>query len=300
MGLADDRTPSKLGAWVLASRPKTLPAAMMPVIIGSALAYHQDLFAAGPALAALLCALLIQIGTNFSNDVLDFQAGADTEDRLGPARAVASRWINEREMLYGTVVTFALTIPPGLYLIFHAGFPVLILGLASIAAGLAYSAGPYPLASHGLGDLFVFLFFGLVATGGTYYVQTISVNGFALLGAIPAGALTTNILVINNYRDIETDQHANKHTLATRLGKAGTRIEFLLLLLISYAIPFIFLLRFNLSLWILLPLLSLPLGMRIVLQLHRGVEGTSLNETLAQTARLALIYGILFSAGLVI
>ncbi len=298
MDMFEDQIPSKLEAWILASRPKTLPAAMIPVIIGSALAYHQNVFALGPALAALTCALLIQIGTNFSNDVLDFRAGTDTEERLGPARAVASRWISEREMLYGTALTFFLTVPPGLYLIFRAGIPVLVIGLLSIAAGIAYSAGPYPLASHGLGDLFVFIFFGIVATGGTYYVQATTVNSFALIGAIPAGALTTNILVINNYRDIETDRQTNKRTLATRLGRAGTRIEFLVLLLLSYSVPFLYRLQFNLSIWILLPLLSLPLGMHIILQLYRGVEGQQLNDTLAQTARLALIYGILFSAGL--
>ena len=292
--------PAKMEAWWLASRPKTLPAAMMPVLVGSALALHDGVFAPGPALAALICALLIQIGTNFSNDLLDFQAGTDTEKRTGPARAVANRWITEREMLAGTVIVFGLTVPLGLYLIRAAGWPVLIIGLLSIAAGIAYTTGPLPLAYNGLGDLFVFIFFGLVATAGTYYVQAGTVNGFVLWGSVPAGALVTNILVVNNYRDIETDRETNKRTLATILGKTGTRIEFLILLVASYGIPFLFLSRYDLSLWILLPLLSLPFGLRVFFKLMAGAEGKALNEVLAQTARLALGYGLLFSVGLML
>lgn len=292
--------PTKVQAWLLASRPKTLPAAMMPVLVGSALALHDGVFSPGPALAALICALLIQIGTNFSNDLLDFQAGADTENRTGPARAVANRWITEREMLVGTILAFGLTVPLGLYLIWVAGWPVLVIGLLSIAAGIAYTTGPLPLAYNGLGDLFVFIFFGLVATAGTYFVQGTTISSFVLWGSVPAGALITNILVINNYRDIETDQETNKRTLATILGKTGSQIEYLLLLLASYAVPFLYVMRFDLSYWVLLPLLSLPFGLRIFFKMLAGVEGRPLNNLLAQTAQLALGYGILFSVGLLI
>lgn len=292
--------PTRAQAWWLASRPKTLPAAMMPVLVGSALALHDGVFVPGPALSALICALLIQIGTNFSNDLLDFQAGADTENRTGPARAVANRWITEREMLVGTILAFGLTVPLGLYLIWVAGWPVLVIGLLSIAAGIAYTTGPLPLAYNGLGDLFVFIFFGLVATAGTYYVQAGAIDGFVLWGSVPAGALVTNILVVNNYRDIDTDRETQKRTLATILGKNGTRIEFLFLLLVSYGVPFLFVIRYHFSLWILLPFLSLPFGLRIFVRLISGTEGQALNEVLAQTARLSLMYGILFSVGLVL
>jgi len=293
-------SPTKLQAWWLASRPKTLPAAMMPVIIGSAMAYDHGQFLLGPALAALICALLIQVATNFSNDLVDFQTGSDTGERLGPARAVASKWISESEMFYGTLLTLLLTVPFGLYLIYKAGFVVLVIGLVSILAGIAYTAGPYPLAYNGLGDIFVFIFFGLVATAGTYYVQATSINWYVILGAIPAGALTTNLLVVNNYRDIDTDRKTGKRTLATILGKRGTKVEFVLLLILSYVIPFILYSLYKSSFIILLPLLSLPLAARLVWQLFSGFTGKALNKTLAHTARFALIYGILFSLGIVL
>ena len=290
--------PGNIRAWVLAGRPKTLPAAVMPVVIGTALALHDSMFRAGPAVAALICALLIQIGTNYANDLMDFKAGKDTPDRTGPTRAAASGWLTESQMMWGTVIVFVLTIPLGLYLIAAAGWPVLVIGLASIAAGVAYTGGPYPLAYHGLGDVFVFLFFGLVATVGTYYVQAEQITGLSLLVALPAGGLVTNILVINNYRDIPTDRQTGKHTLAVMLGESGTRIEFIILALVSYAIPLILLLTHQFSLPILLPWLSAPVAVGIIRQLYTGMRGQALNKTLAQTARLSLIFGLLFSAGL--
>jgi len=295
-----EHIPSKVRAWVLAARPKTLPAAVMPVLIGSAVACHDGVFRFLPAFVALLCSLLIQIGTNYSNDLLDYKSGADTDDRLGPARAVASRWISEQEMYWGTLITFGATVPLGLYLIAVAGWPVLVIGLFSISAGIAYTGGPYPLAYNGLGDPFVFLFFGLVATIGTYFVQAQSVTLVAVLAALPAGGLITNILVINNYRDIETDKQTKKHTLAVILGKGGTRIEYLSLLCLSYMIPVVLVLAGFTSWWVLLPWISLPLGIRIVVQLYRGSQGLALNPLLEKTAQLSLIYGILFSLGLVL
>lgn len=292
--------PSKLTAWWLAARPKTLPAAVTPILIGSALALHANAFRAGPAFAALLCALLIQIATNYSNDLLDYKAGTDTEKRTGPARAVASKWLSEREMFWGTVVVIGLTVPLGLYLIANAGIVVLAIGLLSIAAGLAYTGGPYPLAYNGLGDLFVFIFFGGVATVGTYFVQAIQVTPEAFLAAVPAGGLITNILVINNYRDIDTDSETNKQTMAVKLGKSGTRIEYLFLIFVSYLIPLLFLLAFGYSGWVLLPFASLPLAIKPVRQLYSGMQGIELNQVLAETARLSLIFALLFSIGIVI
>lgn len=292
--------PSKPKAWLLATRPKTLPAAMMPVFIGAAVASHAGKFHAGAALAALICALLIQVGTNFSNDLLDFTAGTDTAERLGPARAVASQWLSEQEMLVGTIVVFGLTVPLGLYLIWLAGWPVLAIGLLSIAAGIAYTGGPYPLAYNGLGDLFVLIFFGGVATIGTYYVQAQEVSLLAVLAAIPAGALITNILVVNNYRDIESDREAGKLTLAVIIGEAGSRLEYLFFNGVSYLVPLIFFLFFDFSLWVLLPLLSVPLALKNMRMLYSGMSGKPLNKLLASTARLCLIYGLLFSAGIIL
>jgi len=295
-----DTHPTKIQAWLLATRPKTLPAAVMPVIIGSAVAIHSEVFHFGAAVAALLCALLIQIGTNFSNDLLDFTAGTDTSERLGPARAVASRWLSEREMLAGTVFTFGLTFPLGLYLIWLAGWPALVIGLLSIAAGIAYTGGPYPLAYNGLGDLFVLIFFGGVATIGTYFVQAQSVSSLSVLASIPAGSLITNILVVNNYRDIESDREAGKHTFAVIIGKAGSRLEYLFFLTISYLTPFILLVFYDFTLWVLLPLFSLPVALSNASMLYSGLSGKPLNVLLEKTARLCLIYGLLFSLGIIL
>ncbi|MBD3276567.1 MAG: 1,4-dihydroxy-2-naphthoate polyprenyltransferase [Candidatus Marinimicrobia bacterium] len=298
--MSEQTTPSKPEAFWLAARPKTLPAAVMPVLIGTAVAYHQEVFHLLPALAAMFCALLIQIGTNYANDLLDYQAGTDNDFRLGPERAVASKWLTEREMLIGTVTVFMATVPMGMYLIYVAGLPVLVIGLVSIAAGIAYTGGPYPLAYNGLGDLFVFIFFGIVATVGTYFVQAESVSLLAFLASLPAGGLTTAILVINNYRDIDTDKTTNKNTLAVILGKAGTRIEYVILLVISYLIPVILYFIFHFSSWILLPWLTLPLAIQLCRMLFAGMQGRQLNALLEKTARLTLVYGLLFSIALII
>lgn len=292
--------PTKPKAWFLASRPKTLPAAVMPVLIGSAVAFHDSAFTPGPALAALFCALLIQIGTNFANDLLDFKAGMDTEQRLGPERAVANQWISEQEMFWGTVTAFGLTVPVGLYLIWIAGWPVLAIGLCSIAAGIAYTGGPYPLAYNGLGDLFVFIFFGLVATVGTYYVQALQITTLSVLVAIPAGALITNILVVNNYRDIKTDRETGKNTLAVIIGHSGSRMEYLILLFLSYVVPVFLLFVYDFSLFILLPLLSLPIAVKNLRTLYSDTCGKALNPLLERTAQFSLIFGILFSIGLLL
>jgi 1,4-dihydroxy-2-naphthoate octaprenyltransferase len=298
--MAVEQKPTKVQAFWLAARPKTLPAAIMPVLIGTAVAYHQGVFSLFPALAAMLCALLIQVGTNYSNDLLDYQAGTDNDFRLGPERAVASKWLTEREMLIGTVTVFMATVPLGMYLIYAAGLPVLVIGLLSIAAGIAYTGGPYPLAYNGLGDLFVFIFFGIVATVGTYFVQAESVSLLAFLASLPAGGLTTAILVINNYRDIDTDKNTNKNTLAVILGKSGTRIEYLVLLIISYLIPVVLYFIFNFSFWILLPWLTIPLAVQLCRRLFSGMQGKQLNTLLEKTARLTLVYGLLFSIAFII
>ncbi|MCB0076368.1 MAG: 1,4-dihydroxy-2-naphthoate polyprenyltransferase [Anaerolineales bacterium] len=292
-------TPSRGQAWLLASRPKTLPAAAAPVLVGSALAWHDNAFHGGAALAALLAALLIQIGTNFVNDLYDFRKGADTDRRLGPTRATSAGWLSERAMVTGIGVSFGLAALLGLYLILRGGLPILAVGIASLISGWAYTAGPFPLGYNGLGDLFVFLFFGIIAVVGSYYVQALTTTPVAYLAALPMGALITNILAVNNTRDAETDQLAGKRTLAVLLGKGATRLEYALLNLVAYALPLWLWWRAEFALWILLPLLTLPRAAQLTRTLWRSNDGPTLNGVLAATGQLVLLYALLFALGMV-
>jgi len=212
--------------WIEAARPRTLPAAVAPVIIASALALRDDLFEDPAAFACLVFALLIQIGTNFANDYYDFMKGADTAERVGPRRAVAAGLVKPAAMKRAMIGVFAAAFLAGLTLLGYGGWPLLMIGLASIACGVAYTGGAYPLGYNGLGDVFVFVFFGLVAVGTTYFVQTGLVTGEVLIIGAGIGALATNILVVNNYRDVETDAKAGKRTLAVRFGRRFARWQF--------------------------------------------------------------------------
>lgn len=290
---------SKIDKWIIASRPKTLLAAFVPVIIGSSLAIAQGKFNALAAAVALICSLLIQIGTNFVNDLYDYLAGTDTEERVGPTRVLAAGLVSVGEMKTAIAFVFGLTFLLGLYLVYLGGWIILLIGILSILAGIAYTAGPFPLAYNGLGDIFVFVFFGLVGTVGTYYVQALEINTLAVLTAIPVGALITNILIVNNYRDIETDRANGKNTLAVLFGRRFSRIQYLLFLVTSYLVPFLVYIYFKESLFVFLPLLSLPLGIKLVKMIYT-YDGTELNKTLELTAKLSGIYGILFSAGLIL
>ena len=292
-------TITKRQAWILAARPKTLPAAAGPVIVGAALAVADGAFAWLPALAALAGALLLQILSNFANDYSDFFRGADTEERLGPTRVTASGLISPQELRWGMVGVIAAAALIGLYLIWVGGWPILAVGVAAILAALAYTGGPFPFGYYGLGDFFVFIFFGLVAVCGTYYVQALTLTGHVILAAVPIGALVTNILVVNNLRDIDTDRAANKHTLAVILGRQGARLEYLALVVVAYVVPIWFWLSGQSSVWVLLPLLSLALAVPLVRAVFT-VTGRPLNKTLAGTARLSLVFGLLFAVGLVL
>lgn len=291
---------SKLQAWTLAARPKTLPAAVAPVLVGSALAYEHGAFSWLPALAALGGALLIQVGTNFVNDLVDYLKGIDTQARQGPQRAVQSGLISTADLKRGAAWVFALAVACGSYLVAVAGWPVAVIGVVSLLCALGYSAGPYPLASHGLGEVFVFLFFGLVAVGGTYYVQALGLSPWALLVAVPVGTLTTAIIVVNNLRDVETDLQGGKHTLAVVLGPQATRVEYAALLLLAYALPVVMLALGWPSAWVLLPWASFPLALWLVRALIRAADGPTFNALLAQTAQLALGFSALFALGLVL
>ncbi len=303
MARREDKTPvdgpSAAGwrAWLLAIRPATLTAALVPVAVGSAVALVEGELRPLPGLVAALCAALIQIGTNFANDVFDFEKGADTAERLGPTRAVQAGLLSPGQMRRGMVLVFGLAVLCGAYLVVAAGWPILWIGLASIVSGIAYTGGPFPLGYHGLGDLFVLIFFGFVAVCGTAFVHLGWVPALAWWASVPVGALATAILVVNNLRDRKTDVLAGKRTLAVTLGRGGAVAEFWLLLAAAYAVPLLLWQVEDADPWILLPLLTLPwafaLGRRIL-----RLEGRELNPSLGSTARLLLAHGLLFSLGL--
>ena len=218
-----ENSPSKVEVWLLAARPKTLPAAAAPVVVGTAVAISEQVFSLLPALAALLGALFIQIGTNFANDVFDFKKGADTTERLGPMRVTQVGLLTPRQVMMGMWLTFGLASVAGLYLIWIGGWPIVAIGVLSIISGIAYTGGPFPLGYKGLGDLFVFIFFGLVAVCGTYYVQAGSVTMSALALGVAVGALSVAILTVNNLRDVDNDRRAGKRTLVVRMGATPAR-----------------------------------------------------------------------------
>lgn len=291
---ASNTQPSIMQAWVLAARPKTLPAAVGPVLVGTSIAVALGVFAPLPALAALAGALLLQIGSNFANDYFDFKKGADTAERQGPTRATAAGLISPERMKWGMVAVFGLAALVGVYLIWVAGPPILVLGVASILAAILYTGGPLPYGYYGLGEVFVFLFFGVAAVAGTFYVQALTVASQAWWSALSVGALVTAILVVNNLRDRETDARANKRTLAVMLGRRGAVIEYLCFL--GFAALCTVGMAWRYSWWLLLPLLSIIPAIPLIRSVFRD-EGRALNQTLAGTSRLGLIYAVLLSLG---
>jgi len=293
------QTQSKFNSWILASRPKTLPAAVVPIIVGASLAYSQNKFIVLNSLIALLCSLLIQIGTNFVNDLFDHLKGSDTKNRKGPQRVLATGLITDKEMRFGIILVFSFAFIAGLYLVYAGGIIVLIIGIFSIAAGIAYTAGPFPLAYNGLGNIFVFVFFGIVATAGTYYVNAFEFNFLSILVSIPVGALITNILLVNNYRDQNEDKAANKKTTTVIFGRKFTQLQYTFLIIISYLVPIFLWINSDYSILILLPLLSIPLAIYLIKMLLK-LEGEALNKTLELSAKFAGLFSLLFSIGLLI
>lgn len=281
-------------------RLKTLPAAIAPVLVGTALAVDVDEVHWVPALICLLFALLIQVATNFANDYYDFKKGADTAERVGPKRAVAAGLIKPETMKLVTGITFAVAFAVGCLLIPHGGWWLLSVGVASVACGYAYTAGPYPLAYVGLGDVFVMLFFGLVAVCITFYVQTLDLTPQVVWVAIAVGGLSTNLLVVNNHRDAETDVKANKRTLAVRFGRGFVLWEFRLFLLFAYFVCLHDLYYYHVVDFILLPLLTLPLGVQLWLGLGRAKTREEYNKLLGQTAVMLVLWSTLLSLGLVL
>lgn len=287
-----------LKAWILASRPPTLVAAAVPVAVGAACAEAAGGFRPWPTLAALMGALWIQIGTNFANDVFDYEKGADTEERLGPTRAVASGLLSAAQMRRGMVVAFAVAVVFGIVLVWFGGWPLVIIGVASILAGIAYTGGPYPLGYNGLGDVFVMVFFGFVAVCGTVWVNLLDLTPLAWWASMPPGALATAILVVNNVRDVDTDRVAGKRTLAVRLGRRAGMVEYVTLLASAYLVPVALLALELTGPWVLLPLLTLPFGALLCRRLATKT-GRDLNPVLASTAKLLLLHGAFFAVGLV-
>jgi len=295
--ISNVRSVSAPRAWLLAARPATLTAAVVPVMVGTACAAAVGGARLWPALAALLGAIFIQIGTNFANDVFDFEKGADTDERLGPVRAVHAGLLSAAQMRRGMWVAFGLATACGAYLTAVAGLPVVVIGLASVASGIAYTGGPYPLGYHGLGDVFVMVFFGFVAVCGTAFVQVGAVPALALWASVPVGALATAVLVVNNLRDRQTDARAGKRTLAVRLGRGGALVEYAGLLGCAYLAPVAIVALGLAGAPVLLPLASLPLGARLLSRIAIE-EGRALNPRLGGTARLLLLHGALLSVGL--
>ncbi|MEI7552465.1 MAG: 1,4-dihydroxy-2-naphthoate polyprenyltransferase [Verrucomicrobiota bacterium] len=286
--------------WVSALRPRTLPAAVAPVLVGSGLAWRDGCFDGRAAGLCLGFGLLVQIGTNFANDYYDFIKGADTAARVGPRRAVAAGWVAPGTMRAAMVGVLAAAFACGLGLIAWGGPWLLLVGLASILCGVAYTGGPWPLAYHGLGDLFVFLFFGLVAVGATYFVQAGTLGADVWLAAVPVGLLAANILIVNNYRDMETDAAAGKRTLVVRWGRGWARAQFNGSLLVALvAVPLVLAWRDQCG-WRLLPLALAPLAWNHARRLRDRTAPAEQIQLLGDTGRLLALYALGLTAGLVL
>jgi len=280
--------------WLSAARPRTLPAAIVPVLVGVAIAYHAGHVEAAVGLVTLAASLLIQIGCNLANDYYDFVSGADNASRLGPLRITQARLAEPATVKRAAFTVLGLAAILGIYLSYVGGWPILVIGVLSIVAALAYSAGPFPLAHHGLGDVFVFVFFGLIAVNGTVFLQIGHVTPLSLISSLPVACLVTAILVVNNLRDIESDRLAGKHTLAVRFGAGFARAECVVLIAASFA-------ALPVLAWIggarfLMPLAAVPIAYRQIRYLYSR-SGAALNQSLAGAAGLHMAYGILFMIG---
>jgi 1,4-dihydroxy-2-naphthoate octaprenyltransferase len=305
---------SRTKAWVMAARPQTLPAAAAPVVVGTGLALRADVFAFLPAVAALVGAALIQIGTNFANDYYDAMQGADTEARQGFTRVTQSGLIPPAEVKRAMYLTFAASVLVGAYLVYVGGVPILLIGLLSIASGIAYTGGPYPLGYHGLGDVFVFVFFGLVAVTGTYYAQAAAalaapfplsvpegtVPLAVVVASLPIAAIATNVLVVNNVRDREEDATTGKRTLAVRFGYAFGRAEYVAMLALAYLTPPWLWVGFGFEPTVLLPWLTLPYAALVARTVLTETSGEALNPALERTGKLLAAYAVLFAVGVAI
>jgi 1,4-dihydroxy-2-naphthoate polyprenyltransferase len=292
------RSVSAVRIWVMAARVRTLPAAVAPVLVGTSLALGAGHFHPLTFVAALLGAVFIQVGTNLSNDYSDARRGADTEDRLGPVRVTAGGLVPPSQVLLATYVTFGLAVACGVYLVAVAGPGLIVVGAASILAGVLYTGGPRPYGYEGLGEVFVFLFFGVVAVAGSYYVQVQQLPWEAFVCAVPVGLLASAILVVNNVRDLDTDRRAGKRTLAVRLGRTRTRALYAAMVALAFlAAPLPWPLG-SMGPWLLLPWAVIPIAVAVVRVVRTRTDGPALNGALAKTGALQLAFCLLFSAGI--
>jgi 1,4-dihydroxy-2-naphthoate octaprenyltransferase len=292
--------PSGMRIWLMASRVRTLPASVAPVLVGTALAGYLGIFHPLRFVAALIGAIFIQVGTNLSNDYSDARRGADSEDRLGPVRVTAGGLVPPRRVLVATYVSFGVAVLAGVYLIVVAGWQLLLVGAASILAGVLYTGGPRPYGYEGLGEAFVFLFFGIVAVAGSFFVQVRHLNWEAFALAVPVGLIAAAILVVNNIRDLETDRRAGKRTLAVRLGRERTRAMYAVIVYLAYVLAPVTWWFGPLRAWLLLPWLTFPLAVGLVRTVRNRTDGTSLNAALARNGMLQLAFCVLLSAGLLL
>lgn len=290
----------KLKIWIDAARPKTLAAAFVPVLVGASIAWHDQVLVLLPSFVALVCALLIQIGTNFANDYYDFKKGSDTEHRIGFTRATSAGLVTPKQMLHATIITMMLAFVMGLYLVWTGGIIVLVLGVLSIIFGVLYTGGPYPLGYNGLGDVFVFIFFGIVAVMTTYYINALEWSADTFWASLAVGALSTNILVINNLRDVEQDAVSGKRTLGVLFGDAALKWEYTLMMLLAFAIPPHFFFRLEYSWWVLLPFLLIPMAIAYTRKVWIESHKPNLNKVLIQTSKFMSLFGILFSLGIIL
>lgn len=287
-----------LRSWLLSARPKTLTASLVPVLIGAMVALQHTQVELIWIFPILIATLLIQIGTNISNDYYDFKKGADTADRIGPVRVTQAGLISPKTVQIGSFVIFIAAILTGIPLVMRGGWIIVAIGLISVLFGILYTAGPYPIAYLGLGELFVLVFFGIIAVSGTAYLLTLEWSKLALLSGITIGMLSISLLAVNNIRDISTDRKAGKNTLAARFGHRFARVEYLLAIFIAHAIGFYLVFQLKSLIWLCIFIPTILLSIEPIKIVFNKQDGQSLNTALAKTARLQLLFGILFSIGL--
>jgi 1,4-dihydroxy-2-naphthoate octaprenyltransferase len=300
VSVAGGESVSGLRIWLMAARPRTLPAGIAPVLVGTALAGFEHVFHPLRFVAALLGSIFIQVGANLSNDYSDARRGADADDRLGPVRVTAGGLVPPRQVLIATYVSFGIAVLIGIYLIVVAGWLLLAIGAASILAGVLYTGGPRPYGYEGLGEVFVFLFFGVVAVAGSYFVQLRHLTWEALVLSVPVGLIAVAILIVNNVRDVDSDRRAGKQTLAVRMGRERTRVFYGVTLGLAFVVTLVTWVFGPLSPWVALPWLTIPLAVKLVRTVATRTDGPSLNGALAGTGQLQLVFCVLLSIGLLL
>ncbi len=291
------RNSSKLSLWFKSTRPRTLPAAAAPVIIGLALAFYENKINLFIAILTLVAALLIQIGTNFANDYFDFIKGTDTDRRVGPVRLIQAGLIKKNEMLAAFIITFIIAAAIGVFLVIRGGWPILLIGIFAIIFGILYTAGPAPLGYIGLGDIFVFIFFGIISVTGTFYLQTLKINMVALIASLAPGFLSVAILTANNIRDIKTDREAGKKTLIARFGYNFGLSEYLFCIIAAHLIPIVLVLITKSHYFSLISVLTVAMAVKPVKILLSRPEPRYIIPVLGKTGQILLIFSILFSIG---